>query len=929
MNSSYCYFWGKATDQGWHPLVYHMLDVAAVGVTYLRLNQNVKRFFLDKTNLAEGVFTDLFGFLLTLHDLGKFAPEFQLKNPLAIKAIGIDYGDVPMMAHHTITGMKIWNEIIKPRYSTSKLTTSKFRRSEETAIEILYWFASSAGHHGKPVELEPETTTTIGEAIPESVKGAILLFIEQLESIFPKAAQVLNDKQMLQGLKKNIRPLSYWLSGITILADWLASSKDFYPMTVDYTEGKNFTVISLNDYYSESLSKAAQTLPKTGLLPIKTQKSIRFTDLFPELIEINSQPTPLQKKAERIDIANGAKLFILEDITGAGKTEAAWILAGRIMSSGDADGIFMGLPTMATSNGMYPRISAVYEKFYENERPSLVLAHSARGMHEEFQNSILNIDPLSEDYQNELTPAGSFCASWLADMSKKSLLAHVGVGTIDQALLSVLRTSHNTLRLWGLLRKVIILDEVHAYDSYTAELIVNLIRFHSAMGGSTILLSATLPEKMRHSFMQAFADGYEQEVNLEKKGTEQAYPLLTMASNESSQLNNICEFIEEAVESRSSVSREVKVEFQHELDDIFDIVIKEAENGKAIVWVRNTVKDAMDAYERLANNSYIKKEPILFHSRFALEDRLNIENQVLNIFGKKGTTEDRKGRVLIATQVVEQSLDLDFDEMITDLCPIDLILQRAGRLHRHVRDSNGNIKKSGDDERKQPILQIYSPRLDQEVTEKWYANYFKGAAFVYNNHEHLFKTAKMLHDKGQYKMPEDARNLIESVYGNSGLAAPQALKKSAEKYRVKEIENEIQAIRNCFELKTGYIQDRNLQPWPEDKTPTRLGDESLTLRLCVYKNGKLTPYVDKGLHQWQRSEVRVPAWSFYGMAYREELKEIVKETENKLPDKGRYGRLLPIKLQTNVNKIVEYEALIELKNNKIVTYNKKKGLIAI
>ena len=215
---------------------------------------------------------------------------------------------------------------------------------------------------------------------------------------------------------------------------------------------------------------------------------------------------------------------------------------------------------------------------------------------------------------------------------------------------------------------------------------------------------------------------------------------------------------------------------------ISDLALASASQGQSVCWIRNTVSDALTAYEKLLRR-IDKKDIMLFHARFAMGDRLDIEGKTLSYFGVKGNASTRKGKVLIATQVVEQSLDLDFDVMISDLAPIDLLIQRAGRLHRHARDKKGSILQEPDatDERGEPCLVIFGPDPDETVSKEWYKSYFSGASFVYPDHGKLWLTAKLLKKQGGWTMPDDARYLVESVYGESdGGEIPESLKQSSD-----------------------------------------------------------------------------------------------------------------------------------------------------
>ena len=194
--------------------------------------------------------------------------------------------------------------------------------------------------------------------------------------------------------------------------------------------------------------------------------------------------------------------MILEDVTGAGKTEAALILTHRLMSANKGHGLYVGLPTMATANAMYKRLAAAYRAlFADDSRPSLILAHGGREMSDAFRHSIWQpAESTVEDYARDDGNAASECHAWFADSRKKALLAEVGVGTLDQLLMAVMPFRHQSLRLLGMHGKILLLDEVHAYDGYMVKLLEGLLRFHAAQGGSAIILSATLPINLREKW---------------------------------------------------------------------------------------------------------------------------------------------------------------------------------------------------------------------------------------------------------------------------------------------------------------------------------------------------------------------------------------------------------------------------------------------
>ncbi len=568
------------------------------------------------------------------------------------------------------------------------------------------------GHHGQPPQRK-NAGFLLADHFENTDQDAALGFIEDLIEI------LLGDSLPIPDIQKDrAKEASWWLAGFAVLCDWLGSNADYFPYQTQ--------PIKLADYWKLTLDLAQKAVDDTELLPAKPGSHLTLEQLIPSATDIS--PTPLQQLAAEIKLGDAPQLFILEDVTGAGKTEAAILLAHRLMQSNLANGIYFGLPTMATANAMYARLSDVYRQLYSSKtNPSLVLAHSARNLSDQFRQSLLpEIDhPESEYASSDAPPASVHCSQWFADSRKKALLAELGVGTIDQALLGILPSRHQSLRLLGLMHKVLLVDEVHACDAYMQPLLCNLLRAHAMAGGSAILLSATLPQSQRQQLLDAFTDGLKQPHQTLKSN---AYPLLTHYQSDAAG--------EYPLETRPTVRRHVRVEFVDDLQAVEQKLADSVAAGQCACWIRNTVADAREAYQQL-KRQYPEWNIDLFHARFTLADRLAIEQQVLERFGKTSNHEQRKGQILIATQVVEQSLDLDFDHLITDLAPIDLIIQRAGRLHRHRRDANGNRIREKD-QRLEPTLTIHAPSWIDDPTTKWFKEPFPRVQSVYADHGKLW-----------------------------------------------------------------------------------------------------------------------------------------------------------------------------------------------
>jgi CRISPR-associated endonuclease/helicase Cas3 len=306
------------------------------------------------------------------------------------------------------------------------------------------------------------------------------------------------------------------------------------------------------------------------------------------------------------------------------------------------------------------------------------------------------------------------------------------------------------------------------------------------------------------------------------------------------------------------------------------------------------VANAREAYEKL-KQAHPDWRIELFHARFALCDRLVIESGVLDRFGPKSGQAERQGRVLIATQVVEQSLDLDFDVLITDLAPVDLIIQRAGRLCRHTRDAQGN-RIEGDDQRGTPILYVLSPEPAGEINDNWFSGFFPKAVKVYPHHGQLWLTAHLLKEKGKFSMPEDARCLIEGVYGDETQGnIPQGLLKVSDTAEGDALAESSLARQNVLNWAAGYRYSTESRWWDEALTPTRLGEDTITVYLARWQDGVLVPWANVGNHLWQQSAVQIRKKLAASEGEYEAINQkIIEHCKQQLPAKGRWGVLLPL-----------------------------------
>lgn len=820
MPSRLLHLWGKARPSGdrgvpYHPLLWHVLDVAAVGQELLRQRPDWQTAI--KIVLGEDLeaLPARFGFFCALHDIGKTSCLFQAKVrelwPASL------FGDLRPAAnvngaHHTELGLELLLDHI-PDVLNSVIPNTRRTVRKQLLMPFL-------AHHGRPRE---PADVARAEAWGKEGLQAARNFVALLHDLFappPLPANV--DKAALARA-------SWPLAGLVTLADWIGSNEFWFPF--------HMQELAPRDYFERfAKPRAEKAVLEAGLLPAPRAARLGLATLFDERVV----PSPLQRWADRVELAPGPNLVLVEEVTGGGKTEAALVLAQRMIAAGRARGVYIGLPTMATANAMFARIGKLGRRlFSETATPSLGLAHSRSGLVEGFRLLGLGqAGPGAGSLVNDERNEGQIEATdWLADDRRKVFLCDLGVGTIDQALLAVLPASFQALRLLGLHERVLIVDEAHAYDGYTTELLARLLHFQAALGGSVIVLSATLPIAVRRKLVDAFARGLGVK-SCEPR--ERSYPLVTRLAGTR---------LEEIPQShRPDLGRSLRIERVGQTEEAIARIQEAAARGAAVCWIRNTVDDALAAFDRIRAD---RPDVHLFHARFAMADRLEREQLVLDRFGRSASETQRRG-VLVATQVVEQSLDLDFDLMVTDLAPIDLLLQRAGRLWRHDRGRRSLAE---------PRLIVLAPEAVEEPGRDWLLSLLPGTASVYRDHARLWLTARALFARETVRIPDDVRDLVEAVYGEAAERdVPAALERNFFRSDGERKAAEALAGQNALDPCKGYLPESGA--WSSDvRTPTRLGEPMVTLRLARVEQGEVRPWCGDPdpRRAWALSEVQVRA----------------------------------------------------------------------
>lgn len=773
--------WGKTSSDGevtqFHPALFHMIDVG--NVARVMFEDQVSPRWATVLASAFGddprnVHTWL-PWLVALHDIGKISSSFQAQvAPQMARLENLGFHLRPILeVKHPIVGA----------YFVKKAYPSFLPRPILTSLREM-----AGGHHG-----QFPSTGEVNDAGKRLERDEHPEWLALRQVAAQRLQTLFLDPTVSWPNPPNISSAVMALCGFTVLCDWIGSNSAFFPV-----DGRS----SVEEYAKVSYARAKQAVHESGFCqPWFSRSSTEVSRLFSNLPSLR----PLQLAIDRIPdgILSKPCLAIIEAPTGEGKTEAALTLAHRIGAARSSDEIYYALPTAATSNQMYRRLSE-----YLSDRLGLSttvkLVHSQAFLIEDE----ITIKPLTNGKDDDTSQAA---VEWFSS-KKRALLAPFGVGTIDQAELGALNARHNMLRLVALAGKVVILDEVHAYDTYMTTIIERLLAWLSALGTSVIILSATLPQSRRERLARAFG--------IELSGSDTAldqYPCLFVGNSTAyysdspaaSQPNRVVQ-----VQRIQLSSSDPEKQARWLLDQL-------GHEGCAC-WITNTIARAQDLFAKLADIVPKDVRLTLIHSRFSVANRQLLEEDLISLYGPRGNRPKRG--IVIGTQVLEQSLDLDFDLMVSDLAPVDLLLQRAGRLHRHKRERSAKHAA--------PFLWVNSQpgngnypdlRTDGHIYDKFL----------------LMTTWNALQTRYRFDLPVDYRALIKIVYdsGEPGpsdsdlLTAWKDLQKRESDERG-EAANRLVPLPSpttTFSVYSGLVfeEDEDKASWVIAKT--RLGDESITI----------------------------------------------------------------------------------------------------
>lgn len=769
----YYRYWGKAKpdadcgELAYHLLPYHCLDVAAVADIWWRLSNSIRHSFMGMAGLNEQQTQAWLLFFIALHDYGKFDLRFQRKAPDAWQAVNPELSGKPAQLtglaikdyFHGPAGLYWFYQDLKERFATN----DGFYAEDNDDWEAWYsWLAPVVGHHGiVPDEHIKDSQKYSSSYLQDDFKQARLAWLRALEQLFLTPVGLsLNDTPPLLETTKNKQTPAAMLAGFCSVSDWLGSSERF----IYYNQPCD----DLKHWYENRKKIAQITLQEAGVIsqihPYQTIGALLNSHL----------PRQVQCLIDD-QLPKGQGLTLIEASTGSGKTEAALAYAWQLLALGLADSIVFALPTQATANAMLNRLEKAAPLLFANQT-NVVLAHGRARYQENFINLKEACRPRTAQGHEE---AWVQCGNWLAQSRKRVFLGQIGVCTVDQVLVSVLPVKHKFVRGFGIGRSVLIIDEVHAYDSYMYGLLEAVLEQQRLAGGSAILLSATLPFQQKVQLAKAW--------NCQLSTLNNAYPLISHCSGGQTSTFDLTNRPDQEPKPTMVQLELIKTPQLIPDDGFIQRVLDAVAQNAQMCLVCNLVTVAQELYQHIAgqmakDGRFSEDQCLLFHSRFIFADRQKKEQAVLNLFGAtpEPANARSKGHVLIATQVVEQSLDLDFDWLITQLCPVDLLFQRMGRLHRHPRHRPENHTK--------PLCTVLLPTEDNYELHE----------LIYGNSRVLWRTQQFLQQatESQVSFPSAYRDWIEPVYCEEVWPdEPEWVLKSYEAYKDDCFTNKMKAFQ--------------------------------------------------------------------------------------------------------------------------------------
>jgi CRISPR-associated endonuclease/helicase Cas3 len=573
-----------------------------------------------------------------------------------------------------------------------------------------------------------------------------------------------------------------------------------------------------------------------------------FAEQFPQL----QAPRPLQAAMDDLPLPGPGEgsLVLLEAETGSGKTEAALRHFTRLFASGAVDGLYFANPLRFAATELHGRVVKFAGQTFGGALPTVLAIPGSIRVDEAVGHRLPEYRVGWEDSTGSMAARG-----WAAEHAKRFLCAPLAVGTIDQALLAALRAPHSHLRAAALQRSLLVLDEVHASDAYMTRITCALLDLFRLTGGHALLMSATLGAWARERYLAAWQGRPFRDAAVPSRKEAEAlpYPYLAAAPPAPG-----AAAVAPPVSASAKGEKQVRMRCLPLLDDprgVAQLAAAHAQKGACVLVVRNTVRQARRTFAALKeilppeNLFRVKGVPAPHHSRYAVEDRQSLDRQVSACFGKE---KKRPCEVLVSTQTLEQSLDVDFDLLITDLCPADVLLQRIGRLHRHERKGRAVAE---------PLCCLLTPDPEEEswLLSKEARRFGFGEDRAYEGLAGVLATWRMARQDEIWRLPRDNRRLVEGATHVASLlelvnGLGQDWTKDIRVWLGSALAERNMAAMSCLRWSKSFPDDDNVIPGAQGgKISTRLGLED---RLLRFSQPVLSPLGN------EISEIRLPGWFF-------------------------------------------------------------------
>lgn len=870
----------------WLPLTVHLQDTMQVcGLLYEHwLSDGIKE-FLKKTTISnaedkEASLKNLCMFLGAVHDIGKATPIFQVK-PARPNDVDLD---TLVLDNLKQAGFTKLDEYIAKQLKDVRHNISGQYILTKQGVNLCVANIIGA-HHGTPVSYQDAKDIYDGYTSSfyqdDNDKSSTATLWQTIHTVLVNNALTNCEYECVSELPYISQPAQVILSGLLIMADWIASNEKYFPLiSLDtYNVHPTRVEIGFTKWYNERIHTWQP----------KSYTSDIYQSRFGSAVighERKFIPNDIQEKvAFLVNEIDNPGIMILEAPMGKGKTEVALVAVEELAKKTHRTAMFFGLPTQATSNSMFGRIAAWLQHF--DGKQSIRLIHGKAQLNEQFANLPKSRGIFEDNYNNNDNHSNANTEfnendttkisvnDWFAGR-KLSILDDFTVGTVDQILLMALKQKHLMLRHLGFSNKVVVIDEVHAYDVYMSVYLYRALRWLGAYRVPVVILSATLPRNKRKQLVENYMNGAGKFKTAAKPSdfdTNEAYPLLTYNDGQ-----NIKQFSDFDTEQGINYEIQCKSQSESEREAVVELVVKLTPNGGVVGVIVNTVRRAQE-FAQCCMEAFGEDNVALLHSSFIATERYSKEKQLIDTIGKDGKRPHFK--IIIGTQVIEQSLDIDFDVLITDLAPMDLLLQRMGRLHRHQIT-------------KHPI-NLQTPKVYILHCSDY--NFDKGSAYIYSPFI-LFRTEyflkQHLQEKSTINLPNDISPLVQSVYSDTELNLRDEAEKLRDSYRTykdryelteKSKENKAKIYRLDIPAKK-ISTDKNLGDWiTNSDKEAEMSDahasaevrdtvdtvEVIALKACeggyefFDKPGVLDPSDNKTAMEMAKHTIKLPQAILYGI----------------------------------------------------------------